>query len=119
MVSTLEFRFDAHDAAGRAKARAKFLRTLIDRCRKVRQAFADQGSDDPFLDLMMLQSVWQHFIRYERGYPAPYYVRECRRDQYVFADSVSGNTDSLRLEHGKTNNRYLQNARRDREGVGT
>ena len=69
MVTTLDFRFDANDAAGREKARAKFLRTFRDCGRKIRKAFADQGSDDPFLEFLMLQSVWMQFVKFPRGFP--------------------------------------------------
>src|SRR5689334_11030760 len=69
MVSSLEFRFDVKDANGRDKAREKFLRTFLGCCRRIRKTFTDQGTDDPFLELMLLQGGWQHFIRYERGYP--------------------------------------------------
>jgi hypothetical protein len=72
MLSALEFQFDARDAESRNRARVRFLTTALDRLRRVRQLIADQGADDLFVDLAVLQRVIPDvFSRSARGYPLP------------------------------------------------
>src|SRR5437016_1645619 len=61
MVSSLEFRFDPNDAAGREKARKKFLRTVLDRARKVHAVIVKLQAEDAVLDLLLLQNVYARF----------------------------------------------------------
>ena len=72
MLSTFDFRYDTRDAAARAKARIKFLKTALDTLRRLQTFIADQGADDLFVDLAILKRVIpERFSRTDRGYPLP------------------------------------------------